>query len=121
MDEPSRSPIAVALVAASLPRFATCAAFPNRLAQKPVGANPVHRLLLRACFEGVIHSLSRERTRDEQLPRPSLLNLATQNDIHFRRRDHTAFGKEESMTPRPRSTGAPAHGSRATSGWRAGT
>src|SRR5205823_426438 len=37
-------------VPASLPGFTTCSPFPDRLAGKRVGANPVQLLLLRTCF-----------------------------------------------------------------------
>ena len=95
IDEPLRLLTALCLAAASFPRLVTGAAFPNGLARKRVGPNPVHRSLLRACLQEVVESLSRECRSDEQLSRPSLLNLTAKDDVDFRLRRRRSFAKEE--------------------------
>jgi hypothetical protein len=79
----------------------------------------VHRLLLFACFQEVVKSLSRECASDEQLSRPPLLNLSAKDDVDFWLRPRVGFGKEkaprllilealkdETMALVPRQTGS---------------
>jgi len=55
----------------------------------------VQRLLPLARFQEVIQSFGAKRWINEQLSRPPLLNLTAENDVDFRRRQRTGFGKEE--------------------------